>query len=91
MVLIEDMLIKSIEALDSNGNQRCDDQDDHGVIDLEDGREPFRPADPRAAGADNSLSENEVDDEQKRDPSLHKNLGGDGELQVPLLGCPTDS
>lgn len=79
---LESIGVESIEGLDRCSDYHDQHYTDEGIEDLECDRECFVPAEVRMRGTENSLSEDEVDEEQNQHACRYEDLCSDGDLDV---------
>lgn len=72
---MEDARIEGVEALDDGGNKDDDHAYSHCVVELEEHREPFRPAQVWMRRSEEALDEYYIYDEEDDHTNSDKDLG----------------
>jgi len=80
--------VERIEALDRAGNQCYQHENDGDVVELECKGEPLRPSPMGMRCSDNSLSKDEIDDEENEYSSRYKDLGSYRDRDIVGVGRP---
>ena len=83
--------VEGVEGLHDGSDDHDQGDDDEDIDGFEGGGEERVPARVGVGGADDALGEDDVDDEEEDHPGGDKDLGGDGETDVGLVGGPSDA
>lgn len=74
--------VQSVEALDNNGNEHGQGQENDDIKRLEEIRERSRPADTRVEGSQETLSVEQVEDKEKQDARRDEYLRGHSQAKI---------
>lgn len=83
--------VESVEAVDDGNDDHDEQGDDAEQEEAKDETAGSAPAKVRVVGADDSLGENQVDDEEQDDAGVGKDVGGNGDAGVARVPGPDDA